>query len=128
MLIALITVGCRKADVRTAPSPPPPKDRETGEVVFGCGPEAEYKGGMAEWLKFLSSNLIYPDTAVNAEVQGKIRVSFTIEKDGKVSNVEALDGPGMLRGEAVRVISLSSGRWQPASPHDRANSGAMLVS
>jgi protein TonB len=116
LFILLIAAGCNKAEVRVPP-PPPPKDPETVDDVFpDCDPEltAEYKGGTAAWLKFLSENLTYPDSAINAEIQGTIRVSFAIEKDGRVIIIQPPGGPGVLQNEAVRVISLSNGSWQPA--------------
>jgi protein TonB len=94
--------------------PPPPKDPEN-DHSFGCGigPEAEYKGGTAAWLKFLSTTLSYPEDAVTCDVEGTVRVKFVIEKDGTVSNVEALGGPEMLQQEAIHAITMSSGNWLP---------------
>ena len=65
-------------------------------------------------MKFLSETVNYPDSAVDREIQGRVLVRFVIERDGKVSDVQALNGPGILQKEAIRVISLSSGSWRPA--------------
>jgi protein TonB len=114
LIIMLIAAGCRKADVRT-PSPPPQQDPESDDfLICGVGPDSEYKGGTAGWLKFLSETVKYPDSAVDCEIQGTVHIRFVIERDGTVSGVQALDGPGILQQEAIRVISLSSGSWQPA--------------
>ena len=115
LFIVLIAAGCGKADIRTSPAPPPPPPKDPdGYVSTGHVPDAEFKGGASAWLKFLSSNIKYPDSAVNAEIQGTIHVRFIIERDGKVSNIQPLEGARVLQDEAVRVISLSSGNWQPA--------------
>jgi len=114
LFAVLMAAGCSKAEIRTPLAPPPPPPQNDPENVFcGIGPSAEYKGGTAAWMKFLSSTLAYPDEAVTSEVEGRVRVRFVIEKDGTVTNVEALDGPSILQQEAIHAITMSSGSWQP---------------
>ena len=47
-------------------------------------------------------------------------VKFIVDKEGNVSDVEAISGPdtGGLREEAVRVIK-KSGKWTPAVQNGR---------
>ena len=54
--------------------------------------------------------LKYPKAAISKEIQGTVVVQFVIDKDGKVSDVKALDGPLELREESVRIIK-QSGQW-----------------
>lgn len=55
----------------------------------------------------------YPASAIRDGVQGKVNVSFIIEKDGKLSNVEVVKGVDeRLDDEAVKVISISP-KWTP---------------
>ena len=75
--------------------------------------EAEYPGGAAAWQRFLNRNLRYPEEAIENEISGTVVVQFVVDKDGIVSNVEAVSGPEELCAEAVRVIK-KSGRWTPA--------------
>jgi periplasmic protein TonB len=83
----------------------------------------EYPGGQAALTSFLSSNLLYPDSARIAGVQGTVYVTFVVEPDGQVTNARILRGihpdcdaevlrvvgmmpawkPGMQRGKPVRV-------------------------
>ncbi|MBR9917898.1 energy transducer TonB [bacterium] len=65
---------------------------------------------------YLSKNVSYPDTAMNSEVQGKVVVSFTINKDSSISDVKVVSNPiGFgLEEEAIRVIESTSGMWTPA--------------
>jgi hypothetical protein len=119
LFILLIAAGCNKADFRVPPTPPL-KDPETVDDVFpDCDPEltAEYKGGTAAWLKFLSENLTYPDSAINAEIQGTIRVSFAIEKDGRVSIIQPPGGPGVLQ---MKPCALSASATAAGSRRCRA--------
>jgi periplasmic protein TonB len=94
--------------------PPPPEPDESDSIVFTkVEIEAEYPGGAAAWQRFLNRNLRYPQEAIDNEISGPIMVQFVVDKDGYVSNVEAVSGPEALCKEAVRVIK-KSGRWTPA--------------
>jgi protein TonB len=77
--------------------------------------EAEYPGGQAAWLRYLNKTLRYPDKAVDKNIMGTVIVQFTVDTDGKVSDIQAVSGPtdGGLREEAVRLIRVSR-LWMPA--------------
>jgi periplasmic protein TonB len=77
--------------------------------------EASFPGGSPAWLRFLNHNLRYPVEAQNDNVQGDIIVQFQVDKQGVVSDVEAISGPtnGGLREEAERIIKIS-GKWTAA--------------
>lgn len=82
--------------------------------------ESQYPGGAAAWLRYLNKTFRYPEDAINKEVQGMVTVQFIVDKDGNVSDVEAVSGPetGGLREEAMRVIR-QSGKWIPAIQNGR---------
>jgi TonB family protein len=47
------------------------------------------------------------------DIEGKVIVQFIVEKDGALTNIQALRGPGLGSSEeAVRVMKLSP-KWQP---------------
>lgn len=77
--------------------------------------ESQYPGGGPAWLRFLNKNLRFPDDALNNNIQGTVIVQFIVDKEGNVSDVQAISGPdqGGLRDEAIRVIR-RSGQWLPA--------------
>jgi len=78
----------------------------------------EFDGGMDAWAKFIQRNLRYPATAQEAGVQGKVFVSFVVEKDGSVSGVSVIRGIGSgCDEEAMRVIKKSP-RWKPGMQHN----------
>lgn len=73
----------------------------------------EFVGGMKAWERFLQKNLRYPEMAQEIGVQGKVFVSFVIEKDGSVSDVKLTRGIGAgCDEEALRVIKKSP-KWRP---------------
>jgi protein TonB len=98
-----------------------PKDNEDYDKTFTkVEIESEFPGGAAAWLRYMNKNLRYPDDAVNNEIQGTVVVQFIVDKEGVVSDVQAISGPenGGLREEAVRVIK-KSGKWTPAVQNGR---------
>ncbi|MBE7172222.1 MAG: energy transducer TonB [Williamsia sp.] len=82
--------------------------------------ESKYPGGSSAWMRYLNKTFRYPASAQEIGIQGTVVVQFIVDKEGNVSNVEAIDGPptGGLREEAVRVIQ-KSGKWEPAVQNGR---------
>ena len=72
-----------------------------------------YPGGSGGLMSFISSHLKYPLVAEENGIQGRVIVSFVVEKDGSISNVKISKGvdPSLDR-EAMRVIN-SMPRWTP---------------
>jgi periplasmic protein TonB len=96
-----------------------PKDNTDYDKTFTkVEIESDYPGGTAAWIRYLTKNLHYPDEAANAEIQGAVVVQFIVDKEGNVSEVEAVSGPNELRDEAVRVVK-KSGKWTPAVQNGR---------
>ena len=91
---------------------------ETNEPLMKVEIESEYPGGINAWQRFLNRNLHYPQDAVDNEIQGTVVVQFIVDKEGNVSDVEAVSGPPELKAEAVRVIK-KSGKWTPAVQNGR---------
>ena len=80
-----------------------------------------FQGGDAnEFSKWVNSKLVYPEIAKENGVQGRVTLQFTVEADGRVTNVKVLRGVDeSLDKEAVRVVS-SSPKWKPGKQRDRA--------
>lgn len=78
-----------------------------------------YPKGPDELLRFISSNVVYPQVAKKAGIQGKVMISFIIEKDGSMSNIKVEKGIGSgCDEEAVRVTKLM-GKWNPGKLHGK---------
>ena len=78
------------------------------------------KGDANEFAKWVNARLVYPELAKENGVQGRVTLQFTVEADGRVTNVRVLRGVDeSLDKEAVRVVS-SSPKWKPGKQRDRA--------
>ena len=103
----VITIGC---DI----IPQPIVEEDSSQILTKVEIEAEYPGGAAAWQRFLNKNLRYPQEAIdNDEIYGSVVVQFIVDKEGNLSNVEAVSGHELLGAEMVRVIK-KSGKWTPA--------------
>ena len=80
-----------------------------------------FNGGDAnEFSKWVNSRLVYPEIAKENGVQGRVTLAFTVEADGRVTNVKVLRGVDpALDAEAVRVVK-SSPKWKAGRQRDRA--------
>ena len=80
-----------------------------------------FNGGDAnEFSKWVNSRLVYPEIAKENGVQGRVTLQFTVEADGRVTNVKVLRGVDpALDAEAVRVVKTSP-KWKPGRQRDRA--------
>lgn len=70
----------------------------------------QFPGDFESWA---SHNLIYPNEARARKIEGRVYISFVVEKDGSISNVNILKGADeSLDREAVRLVS-SMPKWIP---------------
>ena len=77
-------------------------------------------GDVNQFSKWVRQNLIYPETAKENGVQGRVTVQAIINSDGSLSDIRVLRGcDRALDKEAVRVISLSP-KWEPGKQRGRA--------
>jgi len=75
--------------------------------------EPQFKGGMLGFYQFLAANLQYPPEMIHYNVQGKVIITLTIEKDGTVSDVKSVRDVGYGSAEeAIRVLKKSP-KWEP---------------
>ncbi|MBM3401449.1 MAG: energy transducer TonB [Bacteroidetes bacterium] len=73
----------------------------------------EFQGGQAALGKYLASRLRYPITARQAKIQGKVYISFIVEKNGSLSDFKVVRGiGGGCDEEAIRVLRTSPS-WRP---------------
>ena len=75
-----------------------------------------FDGGDAnDFSKWVNSQIVYPQDAVDQKIEGKVVLQFTVNKLGEVKDVKVVRGVNeILDKEAVRVVE-SSPKWEPAS-------------
>ena len=92
------------------PEPEKPKEEE---IFVAVEQPAEFPGGQAALMKWLSNNIRYPEAAQQNDIQGRVVVKFVVEKDGSVGHAEIARGVDKdLDREALRVVNKMP-KWQP---------------
>ena len=75
---------------------------------------AEFPGGVKKLMEYLANNVRYPESAQKENQSGRSVVGYTIEKDGKISNIKILKSSWPdLDEEAIRLVS-NMPDWTPA--------------
>ena len=109
------TVEAVRNDIAVAAPPPPPAPKpEVATKVFDVVEEMpSFPGGQGALMSYLASNIKYPVVAQENGVQGRVIVSFVVERDGSISDVRvARSVDPSLDREAQRVVK-SMPRWSP---------------
>ncbi len=85
--------------------------QDTSFVVETLNEKPVFRGNLS---KYISLKIKYPQSSIDNEEEGKTIVSFVVEKDGSVNNVEVVKSSGYaaLDKEAVRVVS-NMPNWTP---------------
>ena len=99
--------------------PEPPKVEET--KVFDVVEEMpQFPGGQAALLEYLAKNIKYPVVAEENGIQGKVIVTFVVERDGSITDVKVVKSVDpSLDKEAARVVK-SMPHWIPGKQNGSA--------
>ena len=77
-------------------------------------------GDLMKFRAWAQGSLRYPQIAKENGISGQVLLSFVIERDGTLTNIEVLQSPhSLLSEEAIRVLN-SSPLWAPGRQRDRA--------
>lgn len=89
----------------------PEEEPEVIHVIVEEQPS--FEGGLEAFYRYVAENLNYPNIAKRMDVEGKVFLSFVIDKDGSITQVEVLKGIGAgCDEEAVRVLE-NAPKWNP---------------
>lgn len=73
----------------------------------------QYPGGPNEMMKYIQENIKYPQSAKDNKIEGRVFVSFVVEKDGSITNAAVMRGIDKeCDAEALRVVA-SMPKWTP---------------
>jgi periplasmic protein TonB len=111
------------------------------EIVFKDAPEEEVTeeiftivedqpspiGGMQAFYQYVQKELKYPAQARRMGIEGRVFVQFVVDRDGSITEVEAIRGIGAgCDEEAVRVLQ-EAPKWTPGKQRGRAVKVRMIL-
>ena len=116
----LMMVGCKPAPAEVADSLAPQEevavsaDNTIGDALIDpVEDEPQFPGGMEALMKYLSENIKYPEQAKKENIQGRVYVTFVVEKDGSITDAKVLRSiGGGCDEEALRVVNAMP-KWEP---------------
>jgi periplasmic protein TonB len=90
-----------------------PRPKAKGRALEKVEVMPQFPGGEAKLIEYLHNNMQYPVDAMKMGIQGRVWVSFIVERDGNISEVKVKDpvDPN-LDAEAMRVVKIMP-RWTP---------------
>ena len=105
--------------IKEAVAQPEPKP-EVEKVFDVVEQMPSFPGGPSALMEWLSNNVKYPVVAQENGVQGRVVVSFVVERDGSITDVKVVRGvdPSLDR-EASRVVRAMP-RWIPGKQNGSA--------
>lgn len=91
------------------------------DVVFTVVEEQpEFPGKEKGLMEYIKNNIKYPESCVKDSIQGRVTLSFIVEKDGSVSNINEMRSPNPdLTAEAARLVQ-SMPKWNPGKQRGQA--------
>jgi periplasmic protein TonB len=90
----------------------PPEEPATMDFIL-VEKQPSFEGGMKAFYQYIAQHLEYPKQAIRIGREGKVFVSFVIDNDGSITQVEVLKGIGAgCDEEAVRVLQ-NAPKWNP---------------
>lgn len=102
-------------------------DEDEPEIFVHVERMPQFPGGDRALLKFLAEKTIYPEIAKENGIQGRVFVSFVINKKGEVVDIRLARGVDpSLDKEALRVVSLLP-KWTPGKQREKAVNVAFNV-
>ena len=117
--LALIVINQFIAQSDSIPAIKVRKAPDTSQVYMIAEQMPVFPGGEQALFQFLRSKITYPDSLKEKNIQGMVYLSFVIEKDGSITNIEAKRSPHLaLTEESIRVLKLMP-KWKPALQQEK---------
>ena len=77
-------------------------------------------GDLNGYRNWVQSQLQYPAEAKDKGIMGRVIFSFVVEKDGSVSNFDALQAPDKILVEEVERVFKLTPKWEPGKQNGKA--------
>lgn len=80
----------------------------------------EFPGGKNKYHEFLSKNVRYPINALERGTGDFLIISFIIENDGTISNIEPYTESIAMFSRAIEKVLKASPKWNPGKINNRS--------
>lgn len=112
-VLQIVETAEKKSETAETPAIEETVEPTSGKTYDVAEQMPQFPGGASKLFEYLASNIQYPAEAENANIQGRVIVSFVVEKDGRVTEPQVKKSVApSLDAEALRVIG-SMPKWIP---------------
>lgn len=90
---------------------------------------AEFPGGMTKMREYLAKNMVYPQSALELGIEGKVYLRFNVMKDGSINSVQVMRGIKDCMEcdkEAARVVKAMP-KWNPGKNMGKAVNSQVTI-
>ncbi|HEC31371.1 MAG TPA: energy transducer TonB [Deltaproteobacteria bacterium] len=111
-----LTIESTEIDWEEVPPPPPPPESEEETPIFiPFDSPPEPIGG---W-EALTKNLIYPEIAKKAGVEGRVIIWAKIDEKGNVIKTKVMKSLGNVGCDDAAIAAIKKTKWKPAMQRDK---------
>lgn len=97
-------------DIAMVQKMPPDSTKVFGDIAEQM---PSFRGGSGKLMEYLESNIQYPPECEESAIQGRVIVSFVVERDGSISQAKVVKSVDpLLDAEALRVVNAMP-KWIP---------------
>lgn len=123
-----VELSAKRIHPKTIPSFKIKKDEAIRDIFCGTIEVfPEFPGGADNFQKFIYSHLHYPEKALNNNIEGTVKIAFTVNPAGGLGDFKILQGIGYgCEEEVIRILKIC--KWKPGISSGRPIYGAETVS
>lgn len=102
-------------------------ETDNNTVFLVVEEQASFPGGPPAWTKYLKRNLKYPRQATRMGIEGKVFLSFIVDKQGSISDIQVVRGIGGGCDEEAKRVVANSPKWSPGKTRNKPVKSRMQV-
>lgn len=92
---------------------------DSSRIFVDYEENAQFPGGDMACKKWMQEHIKYPEGCRSDSIQGRVVVSFIVERDGSLDSIKVVRSPDpALSEEAIRLVS-EMPRWKPARYYNK---------
>jgi periplasmic protein TonB len=88
-------------------------------VFLAVEQQPEFPGGESALIAYIAKNTKYPAIARENNIEGRVFISFVVEKDGNISDVKVIRGIGGGCDEEAKRVIKSLPKFSPGKQNGR---------
>ena len=93
---------------------------DDGQPFLVVEEQPEFPGGQNALMAYIKKTLRYPAFAAENGIQGRVTLSFVVERDGSIAQIEVMRSPAEeLSKESIRVVQTMP-KWKPGKQRGKA--------